>query len=159
MIAVKDDMINTSRILLNAQAKIDTIDCKGNKAVDLAKPGSECSKLLRQVTKEQNPSIETPNTVLWKKRVDFTRRNTTELSDIHNNVANSPCLSLGYSEDEGQNNVSSVYPNRRRDSDDMDTKYERMWEKLLHTRQKRRAARKLSQQRGYSVDVGGRVPT
>ena len=165
MLAVKDDMINTCRVLLNAQAKIDTADSKGNKAIDLAKPDGECSKLLRQKLEVQTKNSPS-TTVVWKKRINFSRRHTSQLSDLKHDDISSPGTSSKYSDTEEtietQNNGSPIqpyiYPNRRRDSEEMDTKYERMWGKLLHTRQNRRAAKRLSQQLAYSADIEGNAP-
>ena len=165
-IAVKNDMINTCRILIQSDAQLNMLDAKGYRPMDLALPTSQCFKLFQpnlqrksSDSSSQNASpVKSNSARLRRHRLDFRRRFTTDLSGA---TTNSPSTSSKHSdqcetddEQKGGTNVSPyIYPNRQRDSDDMDTKYERMWEKLRQKREVRRVLRSSSRQRTPSIDI------
>ena len=46
MLATLSNMPNTCRLLLEHQVRLDQIDCDGYRAIDLAKPNSQCQRSL-----------------------------------------------------------------------------------------------------------------
>ena len=65
MLAARLDMINTCQLLLSCSADVNKTDYQGHRAIDLAKAGSECFKLL-QKAKTIHPRRNTDH-FLWKK--------------------------------------------------------------------------------------------
>jgi len=146
MLAAKNNMSETCRILLKNGADINKHDSNGNQAIDLSKPGSECAKLLLQQI-QLSPSIQSTKKLLWKKRIDTAERCGPRLSVNNNDEINSPRISSKYSGNEQvQTNESPhpcSYPNRQRDNDEIEKKYEHIWEKFLQTTPKRRVFKNL----------------
>ncbi|UJR35082.1 hypothetical protein I4U23_027857 [Adineta vaga] len=58
MVAVRNDMTNTCRILLQNNADIEKIDYNGNQAIDLSVPGSECSKILLHTSRTEKYKLK-----------------------------------------------------------------------------------------------------
>jgi hypothetical protein len=144
MIAAKFNMIETCRLLLNNQADIDKYDFKGNQAIDLTTPGSECSKLLLQ---EKHTRISPLNEkILWKKRIDSTRRRA--ISEVNGEV-----LSLFEEID-----LTNSYlrppncPSQKRHSDQFDHKHKHVWEKLIQSSPRLNVFKTLHNKREHSVE-------
>jgi hypothetical protein len=152
MIAAKNNMIETCRILLKNRAVIDKRDAHGNQAIDLTIPGSECSQLLLQ----QGHIHRSPTTkIIWRKRIESTRRTSNESSSINNDDETSDHhSSTKCSDDEETNGIPHpyIYPIQRRESEEFDKKYDRIWEKFLHTTPKRQVLKKFYKPRTHSTD-------
>jgi hypothetical protein len=132
MLATKLDMVNTCYLLLKAGADIDKIDYEGSRAIDFAKPDSKCFILLEE-TKAQS-KINTDR-VIWRKKplasirsLSTEVKNSTKSLNINEIKKNHYSFHISCSELELES----------------DTKYKRMWGKLLQTKQKLRRSRDSS---------------
>lgn len=164
-IAVKNDMFKTCERLLKANARIDLIDSKGYRPIDLAPPQSRCldlfpSDMQPRTVSEFHSSTASPmkanSARLRRLAFEYRRRSTIDSFDEMPTKSDVPRRSVRYENDDDQMSGKSptpyIYPDRRRDSDDMDTKYERLWEKFRHKRLLRREMRSLSQHSTSSVN-------
>lgn len=153
-IAVKNEMKRTCRRLIDGNAHLDLIDSKGYRPIDLVPSTSPIVKLFpstivqRRIsaTNSQNSSpMNTGSGRIRRHRFDFRRRSTLEI-----NSPNSLKTPDRYETDDEQSNRPSptpyVYPDRRRESDEFDTKYERIWEKLRQKRLNRREQKNLTKE-------------
>ncbi|CAF0858678.1 unnamed protein product [Rotaria sordida] len=159
MFAVKHNMINTCRILLENGVDIDECDCTGNQAIDLSIPGSECSRLLLQAannrksksSNQSSQSSESKSKIVYTRRITNKRRSTAESSEINFDTTIDQCISCSSpnEEKEEKKSISShlnIYPIRRTNSEDITPKYDYIWEKLRRRCEKRRESRNLSRQ-------------
>lgn len=161
MISAKSNMKETCRMLLRSGVDISIRDSKGNQAIDLTKPGSECSKLILQEGNNQkfllSPPTKTNEKVIWRKRIDSASRCISPLNVINNNnndELNSQCSSRKSSKNhEERIKVSSHPANPRRESEECEKKYERIWEKIHQVTPKRRILKNLSKQRVQSINI------
>jgi ankyrin repeat protein len=136
MLAASLDMINTCHTLLNASADLEIVDYQGNCAIDLAPSDSECFRLLKQQRKRQinargNPSIDR---VLWRQKITSTHSLSPQINDSKNSFNNNDNHMEYYSANALETELSNEF----------DTKYKRMWDKLLHTKEKIRGSRESS---------------
>jgi hypothetical protein len=150
MLVAKSNMINTCHILLDAQAKTDKMDFKGYRAVDLAKPNSECFKLLQQVIniqQRQNITHTISNDiVLRRKLISTTRRVTAQISEPishsnNNEVKIKRNSSTGTHEGkifQSQMDLSYTQSHEIEEAQESDAIYKRVWEKLIQTGQRKR---------------------
>jgi len=146
MLAAKLNMINTCRILVDADADIDKIDDKGFRAIDLTKLGSESFKLLQKVThtqKKKSRSHQNIDQIACKKQTILQHRLSMQMNEhqIEDYSSNTVCQETKLA---SENNLFYNETDRQQEND---TKYNRMWEKLLHKKQKIRRTKHLSLQR------------
>jgi len=147
MIAAKTNMPETCRILLKNGANIDKHDSKGNQAIDLSIPGSECSQLLLQQF-NLTTLVKPTEKVIWRKRLDSVQRCTSPLSTIINDERrNGQCYSLKCSDDQEN------HPNQRREGEEYEKTHEHVWEKFLQATPQRRVLNHLRKLRPHSMEV------
>lgn len=160
MIAAKNDMINTCRILLKNNGDSNKCDSKGHQAIDLSVPGSECSKLLLQYV-QSNSLNKTNQKVLWRKRIDPTHRSTSQLNNIHNYDDNSQSNSSRSSvnEEELCDESSHQYIQRPNSAGGFPKKYQHNWGKFFPINSKERITKTLFKRQTESADLSGRIST
>lgn len=148
MLAAKLDMINTCHVLISYSANIDQVDYQGNRAIDLAKIGSECFKLLQKTKQIQSRQNQNIDNVLWRKQILPTRLITKTKNESLNLLYIEQSQMKNYSSNTYENHICNDI-----DREEFDTKYKRMWEKLLQTKQKIRVSRdtSLPRTRDHSV--------
>jgi len=158
MIAVKNNMTQTCCILLKNRADIDKRDSKGNQAIDLSVPGSECSKLLLQQV-QLSPNTNTNEKVLWRKQIDSSPRYPSRLNDINNTQRHSQCISpIPFNNEEQQNHHSYASPKQRKESEESESKYHRIWQKI-QTSPKRQVLKNFYKQRTHSNETKDKPAT
>ncbi|CAF0717900.1 unnamed protein product [Adineta steineri] len=166
IIAVKNDMTNTCRILLDNEAHIGKYDCNGHQAIDLSVPGSECSKILLHAMKTERyklrllstPVNKSRNTMIRKQRIGSARRFTTEICNTDNNnneTKDQDNLSKHSQEDKQNTSTFHAYLslNDIKDNSGIETKYERVWEKSFKPRQTTLLLKGTRKGRALSVDT------
>ncbi|CAF3710221.1 unnamed protein product [Rotaria socialis] len=171
MLAARCDMTNTCRILLENGAIVNKCDNHGNQAIDLSVPGSDCSRLFLQATNNNNnnnnnnnktelniqkyPSDRSSKTAVWRRRIHRERRFTVEVDVKNDETQLQSALPASVNEEKNTNAASNRYffPLRRRNSEEINTKYERVREKLLNTSQRRHGSKTLSKQRTNSTSL------
>jgi ankyrin repeat protein len=131
MLAAKLNMINTCHILLNASADMNIVDHQGNQAIDLAIQGSECFKLLKRAKHTNYKHNHNTDGVIWKKQINYTRSLAKQMNEPIPSLYNDEIKIKRYSA-----NALENYMCNETDREELDTKYKRMWEKLLQTKQK-----------------------
>lgn len=144
MLAAKSDMINTCFMLLNVGADINKIDYNGFQALDLAPSGSECHKLLEQVVKLNPQSKRHTDRLLYRIHLNSGRSSSQRTSESGNELYIDEKKLNRFSTSEME---TSTHTYLNGSDQEFDTKYKRMWEKLLQTKQKIRRTRDLSLQR------------
>jgi len=151
MLATKLNMINTCQVLLNAYADIDKVNYEGHRAIDLAKLGSGCFKLLQQAKQINSQSNQNTDRILGKKQILYTRSLSKKISDSMNglNIDKNQTQRCSLNTLEIENNLLFNEFNREK----IDTKYKHMWEKLLHTKQKIRRNRDASLRRSRDCSL------
>lgn len=142
MLAAKQDMINTCHILINFSADINKIDCNGNRAIDLAEPNSQCFKFLQE-TMQNNKQINCENIdrILWKKEL---------CSKCSLSTKNNENKTKWYCDDkinDKQNHLIGIKSDPGYENEELSTKYKRIWENLLQTKQKIRRSKDLALQK------------
>jgi hypothetical protein len=142
MLATKLNMINTCHVLLNVCADIDKVNYQGHRAIDLAKFGSGCFKLLQQAKQINSQLNQNTDWILGKKQIVYSRSLTKKISDSMNglNIDKNQTQRCSLNTLEIENNLLFNEFNR----EEIDTKYKHMWEKLLHKKQKIRRSRDCS---------------
>jgi hypothetical protein len=148
MLAARSDMINTCRFLLTHSADIDKVDYHGNRAIDLAKIGSESFKLLQKIEEKKSRNSVHVEHVIWRKQIQSTSSLTKQKSSSNNPVNLDETKIKRYSSSIYDNHLSSIT-----DRDELDKKYKRVWERLLQTKHKIRRTRdpSSSRSRHYSL--------
>ncbi len=144
MLAAKLNMINTSQILLDANADIDKVDDKGFRAIDLCKIGSECFKLLKHVKQTQQNKSElndNGNRILWKKQIIPRCRMSMQISEpighfsIDKNKLKDYPTKISCKGKKLSNENHSLLYEFDLEQENV-TKYKRMWEKVMQTKEK-----------------------
>ena len=160
MIAAKKNMSETCRILLKNRAAIDKRDSNGHQAIDLSIPGSQCSKLLLKQASLQyvksTPSNDSNSKIVWRKRIETTRRATTELINTDTDETNSQGISSKYSEDEEEQTNESIDSDQRRESE---PKHEQVTIETYKKLPKRRVLKNIYKRRSQSVEARVRYST
>jgi hypothetical protein len=155
MIAAKLNMINTCQILVDAYADIDKVDDKGFRAIDLTKLGSESFKLLQKVAHTQqkkSQSYQNIDRIARKKQTILQHSLSMRMNEPTNHFkidehqikrypSNTVCQEKKLA---SENNLFCNETDRQQEND---TKYTRMWEKLLHKKQKIPRTKHLSLQK------------
>lgn len=140
MIAAKLNMINTCHVLLNSSADIDAMDSEDYHAIDLAKLDSDCFILLQEAKRKRSQSKRhNKERILYKRQITPTRSLSTQGIDSVN--------SSDTDENQRKYNSISTCDVQTMSDQEFDTKYKRMWEKVLQTKHKIRRTRDLSLQR------------
>ena len=167
-VAAQNDMVNTCRLLLLAGAMPNKVDCRGYRPLDVVPRNGQCLPLLLQHMKSSNmesPSgVESPVTpgikFLRKHRLRGGRRHTSDLNDLKSNgtdslsIASKPSISQDTTDGEQTSVVSgsaSIDSQGQQQNGGNTTSHERMWNKVLEQKRKRRAKRVLSHQRAQSL--------
>jgi len=155
MIAVKNNMTNTCRLLIENGADMDKQDYNGHQAIDFSLPDSECSKILLHATNTEKLKLQLHNrpdkTIVRRQRIDVGQSRT-----INNDEINNEDNSSKHSDEEKRSNASPhpyIYPNRLKDHDEIETNYERVWDKPLQKKRPPRLAKTLNKEQSYSVDT------
>ncbi|CAF1248359.1 unnamed protein product [Adineta ricciae] len=161
MVAVRNDMTNVCRVLIQNNADIDKCDYNGNKAIDLSILGSECWKILLHITQTEkyklrlrdNPVDKPRNTIIRKQKLDLTRRRTTELSDINNTTETRSEASTS-SEDKVKDSpiLSSNHTNKIIKNEN-ENENENSWRSSFRNKRKQLLSNKFRKQRALSVDT------
>ena len=139
MLAAQLNMVNTCQILLDAHVDIDKVNSKGFRAIDLATVDGECFKLLQQVTPTQSkksPPNANLNRVLWKKQLIPQRKLSIQISEPINHLKHCP-LKTSYKTKKLDNGNKSLCNESTGEQAD-DSKYKRIWEKIVQTKEKLR---------------------
>lgn len=160
MVAVRNDMTRTCRILLQHNANIDLRDYNGNQAIDLSVAGSECSKILLHTTRtekfklqlKKNSADKPRNTFIRRQRIDLLRRRTIELSEINGKGADRVSKSSVEGADSLGSPRSSIYPDGSSNNDDSSYSHERAWESPSKPKRSSWLFRKLAHERAHSMD-------
>ena len=138
MLAAKLNMANTCCFLVNYGADIDKVDAQGNRAMDLAKIGSECFRFLQKTHQGQSPSNENLYQALWRKPIL-----TRQPSQQRTSLGKLPSLEKSRSKRFSSNSIDN-HLDGEVEHDEFYTKHKRMWEKLIQTKQKIRRSRDSS---------------
>lgn len=156
MLATSLDMVNTCRVLLDAYADTDKVDYKGFRAIDFAKPDSECLQLLKQgknIQQSRSQSYHNKDRNHHRKKQYIStypllrqmsepiRHSSTTENKIKPFISN---LNYDEKEMESRKNLKSTKSNQEYNVDETHTKYKNMWENLLKTKQSIERARDLS---------------
>lgn len=155
MMSAKCDMFETCRVLLQRGAQIDKHDLFGNKAIDLTKIGSPCCQLLieeGEIRRHQsNGNLSSNETMIYRKRLESIR----PLS-IYSNERGRSCefLSSNIVEEEKDEGFihPPIYPTEKRNSEQIDRKHERVFEKILHNNSKRSLLKNFHLDRTRTTD-------
>ncbi|CAF3296941.1 unnamed protein product [Rotaria socialis] len=146
MLAVKLNMINTCRVLINVHANIDKIDYKGFQAIDFTEPDSDCFRLLKQgkdTQKMNSKASHNKDRTHRRKKYISTSPLSKQIIEpikhfrVHDNKIKPFMSTVSY---EGktmktQNNLSRIESDRKHSTEEIHTKYKNMWEKLIETQQ------------------------
>jgi hypothetical protein len=148
MLAAKSDMINTCHLLLSYSADIDKVDYQGNRAIDFARIGSDVFKLLQKVEQKYSRYSLNADHVIWRKPIIPTTSLSKQRSSSTNPVNMLESRLKRHLSTTSDHNLDSIS-----DRDEFDTKYKRVWEKLLQTKHKIRRTRDSStpRPRNYSL--------
>ncbi|CAF1352444.1 unnamed protein product [Rotaria magnacalcarata] len=158
MLAVKLNMINTCRVLINVHANIDKIDYEGFQVIDFTKPDSDCFKLLKQgkdTQKMNSQASHNKHQTYRRKKYISTSPVSKQISEpikhfrVHDNKIK-PCMSNGNYEDKimkTQKNLSRIESDRKHSTEEIHTKYKNMWERLIETKQQTPRTNDLSLQK------------
>jgi hypothetical protein len=151
MIAANNNMTETCGILLKNRADIDKRDSKGNQAIDLSIPGSECSKLLLQQV-QISPTINPDKKILWRKQINTSPKNPFQLNLMNNSQNHNQCISSTSSDNEEEKTHHTyAYPNQRKDSDGSESKYQRILQ-IIQTTPTQRVLKNFYKHRTHSND-------
>lgn len=166
MLAAKLDMVDTCRILLNANADIDKTDYKGYRAIDFTERGSQCYRLLEERTNIQKLKSKLHNTEQTYRRKNpistyglsmQTSKSTNHL-DFNETNRESYVLdtNMGKKTLENQQSFPPVGFHSSHCHEESHSKYKSMWEKLLQKNQNKQRTRDLSLQRPMSSSYQSR---
>ncbi|UJR10725.1 hypothetical protein I4U23_014915 [Adineta vaga] len=154
MLAAKLNMVNTCEILLNARADTDIVDHRGHRAIDLAKLGSDCFRLLqhaRKVQQKKAQSYQNIERMVCKKpllpRRQLSLRTSEPIEQFQSDENKMKrYLSTIVCEEEKkiEDQTSFCISNKSLPEQENDTKYKRKWNKLLQKRQILRQTKHLS---------------
>jgi hypothetical protein len=144
MLAAKLNMINTCQILVDANADIDKVDDKGFRAIDLSKIGGECFKLLqhvKQTLQNKSGSNDNCNRILWKKQIIPRCRMSMQISEPIGHFSTDKNKLKDYPPKIScRGNKLSIENHSLLNEFDLQqgnaTKYKRMWEKVMQTKEK-----------------------
>ncbi|CAF0999920.1 unnamed protein product [Adineta ricciae] len=138
MVAAQLNMVNTCEVLLAAFADTEKVDNRGHRAIDLAKLGGDCFRLLLHVKQHRETKCRIQSRterVLCKKQIASHRRISNKLS---NDTYETPCSpsvisTCVYAKSEVPTILSSddTYP-----CVENSTMRKRIWSKLLRTKQR-----------------------
>ncbi|CAF0999902.1 unnamed protein product [Adineta ricciae] len=155
MVAAQLNMVNTCEVLLDAFADTEKVDNRGHRAIDLAKLGGDCFRLLQHATSIQRTkaqSYQHINRVICKKSITSHRPLTSRTSE--------PAEQLKFDENKLNHYSSNIVLKHTKFDDETSlytsndtinekenlTKYKRRWNKLLQKREKFRQTKHLSLQ-------------
>lgn len=149
MLAAKFNMLNTCKILIDANADIDKVDYKGFRAIDLAKIGSECFKLLQRITRIQQKKSQSHqhiNRITEKKQATPQRPLSMHISESIDLLKTYKPSNIVSQEKKLETATNLLY-NKFNPEQKNDTKYKHMWEKYLNKKPKIRGTKHLSLQK------------
>ncbi|CAF1184843.1 unnamed protein product [Adineta steineri] len=153
MSAAKLNMINTCEILLNCYADTEKIDYRHHRAIDLAKIGSECFKVLQYATnvRPRSQSNQNLERIIYKKPLAPHRQLSLRISEPSNTpnlvgykIKRYPSNTNNTEKDVG--NEKNFQSTQSLQEQENDSRYKRNWGRLLQRKQKIRQTKHSSTQ-------------